>query len=192
MVSANTDGVVIYAHKDKLDTLRNVCFDWMLDTSYELEETHYLCIASRDVNSYVAVTTDGQAKRKGAFATGGLAKNPDCAIAYDAVANFLSDHTPIEDSVNGCDDIAKFAVVRRVTGGAEWKGQLLGKAVRFYYSDDFANTSQIDYVKNGNKVSKSDGCKPLMDLPDATPIDIDRPRYIDMAKKLLMEVGYNA
>lgn len=190
VVSANTDGVVIHAHKDRLDDLRNIAFDWMLETSYELEETHYRCIASRDVNTYVAVTTDGEAKRKGAFANGGLAKNPDCSIAFDAVAAFLSNGTPVEQTINECDDITKFVLVRRVTGGAEWKGQYLGKAVRFYYSDDFENSAQIDYAKNGNKVSKSDGCKPLMDLPESLPSDIDRPRYIDMAKKLLCEVGY--
>ena len=192
VISANTDGVVIYTKKDRLDDLRNVCFNWMLDTSYELEETHYRCIASRDVNSYVAVTTDGEAKRKGAFAGGGLAKNPDCAIAYDAVAAFLADGVPVEQTVNNCDDMSKFVLVRRVTGGALWKGQYLGKAVRFYYSDDFANSAQIDYAKNGNKVSKSDGCRPIMDLSDTLPTDIDRPRYIDMARKLLVEVGYNA
>lgn len=190
VVSANTDGVVIHAHKDRLDDLRNIAFDWMLETSYELEETHYRCIASRDVNTYVAVTTDGEAKRKGAFANGGLAKNPDCSIAFDAVAAFLANGTPVEQTIDECDDVTKFVLVRRVTGGAEWKGQYLGKAVRFYYSDDFANSAQIDYAKNGNKVSKSDGCKPLMDLPESLPTDIDRPRYIDMAKKLLCEVGY--
>lgn len=190
VVSANTDGVVIYTDKDRLDDLRNIAFDWMLETSYELEETHYRCIASRDVNTYVAVTTDGEAKRKGAFANGGLAKNPDCSIAFDAVAAFLANGTPVEQTINECDDITKFVLVRRVTGGAEWKGQYLGKAVRFYYSDDFENSAQIDYAKNGNKVSKSDGCKPLMDLPESLPTDIDRPRYIDMAKKLLCEVGY--
>lgn len=190
VVSANTDGVVIYAKKDRLDDLRNIAFDWMLETSYELEETHYRCIASRDVNTYVAVTTDGEAKRKGAFAGGGLSKNPDCLIAFDAVANFLAKGVPVEQTINECDDVTKFVVVRRVTGGAEWKGQYLGKAVRFYYSDDFENAAQIDYAKNGNKVSKSDGCKPLMDLPRTLPDDIDRPRYIDMAKKLLQEVGY--
>lgn len=190
VVSANTDGVVIHAHKDRLDDLRNIAFDWMLETSYELEETHYRCIASRDVNTYVAVTTDGEAKRKGAFANGGLAKNPDCSIAFDAVAAFLANGTPVEQTINDCDDITKFVLVRRVTGGAEWKGRYLGKAVRFYYSDDFENSAQIDYAKNGNKVSKSDGCKPLMDLPESLPMDIDRPRYIDMAKKLLCEVGY--
>lgn len=190
VVSANTDGVVIHAHKDRLDDLRNIAFDWMLETSYELEETHYRCIASRDVNTYVAVTTGGEAKRKGAFANGGLAKNPDCPIAFDAVAAFLANGTPVEQTINECEDITKFVLVRRVTGGAEWKGQYLGKAVRFYYSDDFENSAQIDYAKNGNKVSKSDGCKPLMDLPESLPSDIDRPRYVDMAKKLLCEVGY--
>lgn len=191
VVSANTDGVVIYASKDRLDDLRNIAFDWMITTSYELEETHYRCIASRDVNSYVAVTTDGEAKRKGAFATGSLAKNPDCSIAYDAVADFMAKGVSLEETINNCDDLTRFVVVRRVTGGAVWKGQELGKAVRFYYAQG-DDTAPIEYVKNGNKVAKSEGCKPVMDLPDEMPQDIDRQRYIEMAYKLLGEVGYYA
>ena len=188
--SANTDGIVVKCKADQLDTMRNIYFDWMLSTSYELEETHYKLLASRDVNNYLAVTTDGQIKRKGVFANGGLAKNPDCNICFTAVGAFLSDGVPLSETITKCKDITQFAMVRKVTGGAKWREEYLGKSVRFYYSKNVDPSVNIDYVKNGNKVPKSDGAKPLMTLPDTLPDDIDYKRYISISEELLKGVGY--
>jgi len=188
--SANTDGVVVKCKADQVDTMRNICFDWMLSTSYELEETHYKALASRDVNNYVAVTTEGELKRKGVFASGGLAKNPDCNVCFTAVGERLSNGTPLSETIVNCKDVTQFVTVRKVTGGAKWRDEYLGKAVRFYYSKDVDLSVNIEYVKNGNKVPKSDGAKPLMTLPDTMPADVDYKRYIAMAEELLKGVGY--
>ena len=40
-----------------------------------------------------------------------------------------------------------------------------------------------------NKVAKSDGCMPVMDLPDAIPNDLDYSRYIEITIKALKDVG---
>ena len=188
--SANTDGVVVKCKASQVDMMRNLCFDWMLSTSYELEETHYKALASRDVNNYVAVTTDGQLKRKGVFASGGLAKNPDCNICFTAVGELLANGTPLSETIVNCKDVTQFVTVRKVAGGAKWCDYYLGKAVRFYYSKNVDLNICIKYVKNGNKVPKSDGSKPLMTLPATFPADIDFKRYIRMAEDLLRGVGY--
>lgn len=190
VVSANTDGVVVKCHDSKMDLMENLAFDWMLTTSYELERADYALIASRDVNNYVAVKTDGSTKGKGVFAPGGLMKNPDCNIVFEAVAQYLANGTHVYDTINNCDDITKFLTVRKVTGGAVWQGEYLGKAVRFYYSIDVKSDVNIEYAKNSNKVPKSDGARPLMTLPDKLPDDIDYQRYADAAKQLLRQVGY--
>lgn len=190
VVSANTDGIVLRCPIDKIDDMENIAFDWMLETSYELERAEYKLLASRDVNNYVAVKTDGEIKRKGVFADGGLAKNPDCNIAFDAVAQYLANGTPIEKTVTGCQDVRQFLTVRKVTGGAIWNGEYLGKAVRFYYSKSVNNDVCIAYAKNSNKVPKSDGARPMMTLSETLPQDIDYARYIEMAKELLKEVGH--
>jgi DNA polymerase elongation subunit (family B) len=190
VVSANTDGVVVYCPKAKADLMDNIAFDWMLDTSYELERNDYKLIASRDVNNYVAVTTDGRMKGKGVFASGGLMKNPDCNIVFEAVAQYLATGAAIEQTIRQCKDVTKFITVRKVTGGAVWDDKLLGKSVRFYYSSIVPANQCIHYAKNSNKVPKSDGARPLMTLPDTFPADVDYARYIDAAKQLLREVGY--
>lgn len=189
--SANTDGIVVKCKADQLDDMRNICFDWMLSTSYELEETHYRLLASRDVNNYMAVTTDGNIKRKGVFANGGMAKNPDCNICFTAVGEFLAHGIPISETITTCKDITQFVMVRKVTGGAKWREEYLGKTVRFYYSKNIDNSINIEYVKNSNKVPKSDGSRPMMTLPDEFPtLDVDYDRYISIANDLLKVVGY--
>lgn len=190
VVSANTDGVVLLCPKHLEKTMQETAFDWMLDTSYTLERTDYKALASRDVNNYVAVKLDGSTKGKGVFASTGLSKNPDCPIVFKAVSEFIANGVCIEQTIKGCDDITQFLSVRRVNGGAVWRDEPLGRAVRFYYSTDVASDECIHYATNSNRVPKSAGAKPLMNLPDTLPSDIDYHVYIVDAEKLLCEVGY--
>ena len=190
VVSGNTDGIVILCEKDKEAKLNAIAFDWMLQTSYELERTDYSRVASRDVNNYIAVKPGGKYKGKGVFAEPGIAKNPDRFIIFKSVAEFIANGTPIDQTIKSCSDITQFITVRRVTGGAEWQGNYLGKAIRFYKSSEVPYEVEINYVKNGNKVPNSAGCRPLMDLPDSFPTDIDYAYYIKEANDLLTEVGY--
>lgn len=189
VVSANTDGVVVHHKKDLEDTAERVAFDWMMDTGYELERNEYTRMASRDVNTYVAIKPDGSTKGKGGFADESLMKNPDKLVVYDAVAARVANGTPVEQTIKQCRDICRFLTLRTVKGGAVWREQHLGKAVRFYYSRSVPESDCIHYVSNGNKVPQSQGAMPVMDLPDEFPGDVDYDAYVTAAEKLLCEVG---
>lgn len=189
VVSANTDGVVSLCPVSDYDKLNEICFDWELQTGLELEETRYRALYSRDVNSYIAIMNDGKVKGKGAFAKSNLMKNPQFTIINDALYSYLGSGKPIEETVSACDDVSKFVMVRSVTGGAKFGDDYLGKAVRFYYSTDIGGDDCLRYAGNGNKVPMSDGAKPLMQMGDDFPKDIDRQRYIHMAKECLKEFG---
>lgn len=189
VVSANTDGIVVHFPKALQRTYEEVCWDWELRTSYELEFTDYRALYSRDVNSYIAIKPDGSIKGKGAFADPTLMKNPQFVIINDAIKAYLGSGTPIESTVMSCQDVTKFLMVRSVTGGAVWNDTYLGKAVRFYYSNAVDPETCIRYAKNGNKVPISDGCVPMMQLTSSVPKDMDRARYIRMAKETLKDFG---
>ena len=191
VVSANTDGIVTYYHKSQIPILQDILFNWEITTSYNLEQTDYRELASRDVNNYIAVKLDGKTKCKGCFGEASLSKNPDGLIIYEAVAQFIANGTPIEKTLTDCDDIRKFVTVRRVTGGALFQGDYLGKAVRFYHSSSpsLADMSLV-YAKNGNKVPMSQGCRPLMNLPDTFPDDVNFYYYYTKANEVLKGVGY--
>jgi len=191
VVSANTDGIVIYYHKSQLDLANELLWDWELQTSYQLEKTEYKEIASRDVNSYLAIKTDGSYKGKGIFTAESIGKNPDGRIVYDAVTQRVINGTPIQQTISECKDITKFISCRRVTGGSVFDGEYLGKAIRFYHSNDPAlQDKQLEYKKNGNKVPLSQACRPCMVLPDTFPVDVDLNYYITKANELLEDIGY--
>lgn len=189
VVSANTDGIVCHLNKSQNEDLENAAFDWMLDTSYTLERTDYRAIASRDVNNYVAVKLDGSYKGKGAYAKPSMAKNPEFPIVHSAVALFIAKGVEVWETIMDCTDIKQFLCARRVTGGAVYMGEEVGKVVRFYLSTS-APDECIEYKKNGNKVPQSLGAKPLMTLPETLPDDIDYKAYLAMANEKIRLLGY--
>lgn len=205
VVSANTDGIVIKCPTTRQAECDAIVKQWEGDTAFETEDTQYLAVFSRDVNNYIAVKkkfdkatkqwlyeADG-CKTKGAYASpekssDRLHKNPTNEICVDAVLALLTKGTPVMATVRSCDDIRKFVSVRTVTGGAVKDGVFLGKSIRWYYAA--GEDGEIVYAKNGNKVPRSEGAKPVMDIPAAFPNDIDYEWYEREAYRMLEDIGY--
>lgn len=199
VLSANTDGVTVRTRRDRIGIRDEVIAGWERDTKFATEATLYRSIHIRDVNSYLAIKDDGKFKLKGAFAmedlcpspTVGLAKNPANEVCIEAMALFLRDGVPIEDTVRGCADIRRFVNIRQVNGGAiDQQGNYLGKAVRWYYAKGVEGP--LRYKLNNYTVARSEGARPCMDLPEALPDDIDYQWYIRETHSLLADVGVEA
>lgn len=199
VVSANTDGIVVRVPKAMKLIAKDIVSWWENTTKMQMEFTHYRSIHMRDVNNYVAITTDGKAKRKGVYNQGGVlsgpqGKAPDRDICADAVVAYLTKGTPIEETVRGCTDIRKFLSIRNVTKGAIDlpeglainDGIYLGKAIRWYIS---GRPGYIGVTGTGDKVAGSQGATPIMNLPKAMPLDVDYGHCIEHAKKLLALTG---
>jgi len=187
VVSANTDGIVIKCPRDKRDALDLIVQKWEKHTGLKTEETVYRALYSRDVNNYIAVKEDGGAKAKGVYGPVSLSKNPQTPICAEAVITYLTKGVPVEQTVRECLDVSKFLTLRTVTGGAIKDDLALGKAIRWYYSE--WETGAIHYATNGNTVPRSEGAKPLMDLPDRFPADVDYGWYIRECEEILMAIG---
>ena len=69
-------------------------------------------------------------------------------------------------------------------------GTYLGKVIRWYYSTDARERSEIVYAGSGNKVPRSEGAKAVMELPSAMPADIDYEWYINEAEEILISIGH--
>ena len=187
VVSANTDGIVIKCPVAKAAMMEFVVWEWEQATGFDTEATYYRALFSRDVNNYLAIKPDGSWKAKGAYAPAGLQKNPTNEICTAAVVKFLIDGTPVETTIRACQDIRKFVTIRQVKGGA-LKGELfLGKAVRWYYAAGVTGT--ITYKINGYTVARSEGARPLMELPEQFPADVDFDWYIREAHSILSDIG---
>ncbi len=187
VVSANTDGIVIYCHKRNQAALFAIIAEWEDITGFNTEETAYTAIYSRDINNYLAFKPSGSYKAKGAYADAELSKTPTAQICVQAVVDYLQLDIPIETTIQSCQDTRMFVSVRSVTGGAVKGDIYLGKAVRWYYAKN--ETGSINYKKNGNKVAMTDGAKPLMQLPAELPEDIDYEWYTAKAYAILADLG---
>lgn len=203
VVSANTDGVVTKCHKSLKPLMHQIIKDWEKVTGFTTEAANYIALYSRDVNNYIAVKEGDKKnpapsiKSKGAYSNPWsdnknlamrLHKNPTNQICIEAVEALLLNGTPVEKTVKDCLDIRKFVSVRTVKGGAVKDGIYLGKSVRWYYSATIGG--EVIYAASGKKVPRSDNARPLMDLPDAFPDDVNHEWYIGEANKYLKEIGY--
>ena len=188
VVSANTDGIVIKGYESRVEDLNGVISYWEAVTGFNTEETEYRALYSKDVNNYVAIKPSGEVKLKGLYAPAGMQKNVTNSICVEAVIEYLRSGTPVPTTIMGCSDVRKFITIRQVNGGAKYDGQYLGKAVRWYYRKGEARS--IRYAANNNKVARSDGAFPLMELPPALPQDVDYDWYIKEAQSILNDVGH--
>lgn len=213
VVSANTDGVELSIPFGREWLCDSIIQWWQEVTGLVLEDKAYLALYSRDVNNYISLQFDGSVKRKGVFGESGVLNNkhPDCDVCSDAVVAFLSTGKPLQDTIVECRDIRKFVRVRGAKGGAVWfrmaqdafvdqqgadgkiervlhGGVYMGRAVRWYYARDCQ-----DFIIDGkskSKVAGSDGARPVMELPDDLPSDIDYHYYVTVAERMLEDIGY--
>lgn len=199
VVSANTDGIVIKCPKVRHKEMEDIIVQWERDTGFQTEETSYRALYSRDVNNYIAIKPDGTTKNKGAYSNPWadkknlalrLHKNPTNQICVEAAEAFLTKGVPILQTIRECKDIRKFVSVRTVKGGAVKDGQYLGKSIRWYYATE--QGGEMVYASNGNKVPRSDGAMPLLELPAVFPDNVDYDRYEVDAYRILSDVGYQA
>lgn len=194
VVSANTDGIVIKYRKTQKPLFTSIIKWWEGQTKFEMEVSPYMRLNAANVNNYIAIYApdeDGKikVKRKGWFGETGLAKNAMGEIIMDAVVQTLIDGTPVSKTIYECKDIRKFMCIKAVSGGAAQGTVPLGKVVRWYYSNE--PQEEIQIIKSGNRVGSSGGGKPMMELVDQLPSDIDYDTYIAKAEKLLEKLGYS-
>jgi len=188
VMSANTDGINVLMSTTLFDRANKIAAKWTEDTTYVLEWTPYEAVYARDVNNYIAFS-GGKTKTKGAYELDSIRKGYSNLICTKAVIAYLKDGVPIEQTIRDCDTVTDFLTMRTVKGGALFRGNSLGKVVRWYVS---TKGDYITYSTNGNKVAGSVGAIPAMNLPFKLPDDLDYDFYINRAYELLEWFGIDA
>jgi DNA polymerase elongation subunit (family B) len=183
IISGNTDGLTVRGKIKNTDKFNEVLERWGFLTGFELEKTYYDRIYIRDVNNYLAIKSDGGVKTKGFLSMNDLSRNAHLGIVKKAVKNYLTNEYSIENTIrNGLKE--DYILTKKTKFGANFRGEYLGKVVRWYYRTDG------DYILNmkGHKVPDANGAYPIMNLDDEM-FNIDYARYYQETVKILSSLG---
>lgn len=183
IISGNTDGLTIKGKLADINKFEEVLEKWEFITGFELEKTYYDRIYMRDVNNYIAIKSDGGVKTKGFLSMNDLSRNAHLGVVKKAVREYLVNKVDIEHSIkNGSKE--DYLLTKKTKLGATFRGEYLGKVVRWYYRTDG------DYILNtkGHKVPDANGAYPIMNLEDEL-VNIDYDRYLQEAYKTLKTIG---
>lgn len=144
VISANTDGVTIKIHKDKMDKMFEINKWWCDVTQYELERADYQKIIFSTVNDYLAIKTDGDVKKKGDFLTDfELHKNKSARIVPIALEHYFVSSVPIVDTIRNHTNIFDFCLRQKSSKDFHYEGinrstgetKVYNKLIRYYISN---------------------------------------------------------
>lgn len=199
IVQLNTDGIMVECNRADLGKLDEICDEWQKRTGFELEEDSVMKIAQKDVNNYIEVQPSGEVKEKGGYLVKGISSvgawkiNNSCCIVATALREYFVHGTPVEDTINGCDDIFQFQIIAKA--GAKYREayhlvdgvQVPVQRVNRVYATADERYGKLFKVKAENESTAKIEMLPEHCIIDndnhLTIADVDKQFYIDMARK---------
>jgi len=199
IVQLNTDGVMIEFYEDQYDEVLAIVNEWQSRTGFELEEDSVSMIAQKDVNNYVEVQPNGSVKTKGGYLVRGIAPagafniNNNACIVATALKEYFVNGTPVEETINACDDIFQFQLIAKA--GAKYREAyhlVDGEQVPVQKVNRVYATKDERYGKLFKVKAENDATAKIEMLPEhciidndnnLTIADVDKTFYIEMAKK---------
>lgn len=199
IVQLNTDGVMIEFYEDQYEEVLAIVNEWQSRTGFELEEDSVALIAQKDVNNYVEVQPNGSVKTKGAYLVRGIAPagafnvNNNACIVATALKEYFVNGTPVEETINGCNDIFQFQIIAKA--GAKYREAyhlVDGEQVPVQKVNRVYATKDERYGKLFKVKAENDATAKIEMLPEHCIIDndnqlsiddVDKTFYIEMAKK---------
>lgn len=192
IIMANTDGI-------EVDVIDDAKYEWLCEEfvkkfGVKLEHVRYKKMFVRDVNSYLNIYDNGKIKQKNDFVElPELHKNQSMKIVANAVRKYFVDNTPIEKTINECNDISMFLMGARAKTGKFYLQRIennevirepLPKHIRYYIGGNAVLMKKDSNVKNVHKgftiTMFNDWTEP--------PYKINKQFYIKEANKLINSV----
>ena len=201
LLNLNTDGLMYSVDKDELSLVDGICATWEKETRFELETDDISKVWIKDVNNLLLIKTNGSVKTVGGYLNYGISEkgawsiNNNMIIVKKALIEYFVNDTPLEDTINNCEDIFDFQIIAKAGSKYSRAYQLVnGEEVPVQKVNRVYSTSDTRY---GTliKVKAIDGSKAKIEnLPEHCIIDnenqltiddIDKEFYINLAKKRL-------
>lgn len=199
IVQLNTDGVMVEFDDEFYKDVIEITKEWEQRTGFDLEEDKVARIAQKDVNNYVEVQSDGTAKCKGGYLVKGVSNvgafkvNNSAVIVATAIKEYFVNGTPVEDTINNCDDVFQYQMIAKA--GTKYKESyhlVDGEKYPVQRVNRVYATSDERYGKLYKVKAEDDSTAKIDSLPEHCIIDnenaitidqIDKTFYIETAQK---------
>lgn len=199
LIQSNTDGIIISYPVEADERIRNVIHKWEQRTRLTMELSEVLSIAQKDVNNYIMEDGEGHIKSKGGYVSlynGGDFKMNSLQIVHKAIGDYFLHRTPVEDTINACQDPLAFQIIAKAGGTYtgvvhEKNGEMIPvQRVNRVYATHHHIVGTLYKIKADGRRDK------IASLPDHCLIDndngiymgdIDRAWYIELAKKRVQD-----
>lgn len=205
-IQGNTDGLIFkLKNKEAYDKLIEISSEWEDRTGFKFEYDEISKIAQKDVNNYVFEFTNGKLECKGSYLQFNKPLKNDMSILNDALREYLIHGTPVEDTINNCNDLIKFQHINKI-GGSYYKVMWGDKELKEKVIRTFACKKDLPGLFKVKKVINKDGEEVdsiqkvannsehiFIDNGDITdkkcPEYLDKQWYIDEANKRVKAFG---
>lgn len=203
-VNTNTDGVLFLLKEDTdacRAALKAVCDEWQQRTRMVLEFDEYCELWQKDVNNYILIDRNGDYKSKGAFVKKLSPLDNDLPIVNRALVEYMVHGVPIEQTVNGSQDLMDFQQIFKVSNkyvAAQHNGRQFAETTFRVFASTRYTDGPLYKLKNkeGTLVPEKfancpDHCFIENGEVDGKPIPkvLDRAYYIELAKHRLDGFG---
>lgn len=110
VINANTDGIICGFEKVKEPIYNKICKEWSESLNFNLEFEDLRVFASKDVNNYISINTQGKVKNKGVYDTDSIKKLKKAPIISEMIQGALLNNKKIPVNYNDWDkNILKYA-----------------------------------------------------------------------------------
>lgn len=127
LIQSNTDGLIIWLPDtdEAFTMLDDICFEWEERCSTDkceikLALDNILEIYQKDVNNYLWVDIDGNIERIGAYVKELSPIDNDLPILNKALVDYMAHKTPVEQTINQCDELIMFQKIVKLSNNYKW------------------------------------------------------------------------
>jgi hypothetical protein len=199
LIQSNTDGIAAKIKRKDFDLFDDVVYEWEQRTHLHMSFDYYKSIFQKDVNNYVIVDYKGGMKSKGGYVKKLDKLDNDLPIVNKAMLEFMVNNTPVENTINECDQLIMFQKVFKLSGNYEYvvhnNNYMTNKCYRVFASKNrsdsylgkcksrgatverFANTPEHCFIENNDINGAS------------VPAHLDKQWYINLTYERLKQFG---
>jgi hypothetical protein len=197
VIQANTDGITCYLPKGAKLAMDVVCRAWEALSRLSLEYVEYSKMAIADVNSYIAVGTDGKVKRKGRYEYDlEWHQNASALVVAKVAEKVLVEGAPVMETLLAWPDRMDFMLRVKVprTSHLLWGDVQVQNTCRYYVSSEGKSLTKVmpplaKKPDHWRRIGVESGWTVCVcnDLRDAV-MPIDYSYYADEIEKLTLRM----